>query len=857
MASKKEYYIEIIKKSPYYYQVDERVEDYFPITNNTFTSTSIWEEWMRNLPSYYAKERVFLDMVASHGHCDCGLENVPPTWLWDKKIEYRKMARGAVIVQKRQQPTSSCFVRDTPIWTIDGIKAIQDVRVGDKVITHKGRFSRVAILFKNTCHGRRLYNVYSAYGKVATATEDHPFLVYDELLNHIVWKKVNMLTQHDFLMRSCISECIHLPRPDYSLFREYPQLNEFIHLYPETAGLVVSRVNENHGVLDTKSNEEVNTCLLPRRSDGNLMIYEDFIFLLTDPNIRMRLWKWVLISGQKKFVNGWMSVFHTKTIFYCQEEAELVSMVLNLYQYNMNISPEYSFLCFLSRPRKWKMIETKHHSIKKKDGKLFVKYSHKRLFGPSVVNKHMNVYSMSIYADHSYSANGHVVENCGNDQDEENTSVAVVRVAGHTRILTRQGIVPISSRKDEIVSVWNGEVFVDTMIREMGGVSKSFRIHFSHGLCLVCAPNHLFLLDNGQTVSASKIQSGDTLAPFRLPIMTPSMILPSSVVMTLEWVASRCVYREDWVIVYDNDLESLRDILLDLQYCGLSSWIVHNPHRNEHELRMDKIQWRLLNHHHFNDKTIGMFDISNDDSHVPINIVRVEESGLLPVTFTICGGVLEGVAVVEEIYAYLDLTQFLIPNPMRVHLKNHEIIVFTTANNPFYQLLTLEYNEEDIVMKDVATCEEEWERKRHAHALSNVPAIFLDNNIYVGDFIDFWDNYLCPIIDTERLCASINELLRHEHDGMRIGVYGWERIWVEMRLSSDDPRARNLVLNNILQPLCYFKRIKEDVWDAFRDKLTSDLHVLGISREQMHQLLTQRSIQDVENIPNYLKKIYR
>lgn len=851
MTTKKNY-IEIIKRSPYYYQIDNRItEDYFPTTTSTFT----WEKWKKNLPVYCNKERVFLEMVEC-GMGDGGLETVPPVWLWDKEMEYHQIAPGAMIVKKKQQyGSTACFVGDTPIWTIEGIKPIQDLRVGDCVATHKGRFSRVAILFRNTCHGRRLYVVHSVHGKVATATEDHPFLVYNELLDLIVWKRVDQLTPHDFLMRSFLSPSMHLPRPDYSVFRDYPQLNNFINMYPETAGLVVSRVNENHGVLHKQSHEHIDRQIFPTDGDGNMTIYEDIIFLLTDVSMRIRLWKWALSSGQRKFVEGWMSVFQDKTLFTCKEEVDLVSMVLNLYQYNMEVSMDYyHFFCCRFQQCKWKLTErSSDQSIKKKDDILFVKYSHKKLIAPYNVNKNTIVHSMNVDGDHSYSVNGHVVENCGTDNDK----VYAVRVAGHTRVLTRHGIITISSKKDEIVSVWNGEVFVDTMIKEVGSVSMSYRIHFSNGVCIVCAPSHLFLLENGQTVSASDAQNGDTLAPFGLPIMTPNVVLPSSISMTLEWVANRCVYMEDWVVVYDKDPESLRDILLDLQYCGVPSWIVHNPHRNEHELRMDKIQWRLLNNHQFNDRTIGMLDVDGDDTRVCIKIVRIEECGFLPTTFSLSGGILEGVVAVEEMYAYLDLAQFLKPNPMRVHLQKHEIVVFTTADNPFTKLLAMEYNKDGLIMKDITTCEEEWERKRHAHALSNVPAIFLDNGIYVGDFIDFWDKHLCPVIDTDRLYASICELLRYENTGMRIGVYGFERLWVEMRLSSDDPRIQHMKLYDVLQPPHYFKFIKEDLWDACRDKLVRDMNALGVSIEEQHQILSQRSIQNAENIPNYLKKIYK
>jgi hypothetical protein len=55
-------------------------------------------------------------------------------------------------------------------------------------------------------------------------------------------------------------------------------------------------------------------------------------------------------------------------------------------------------------------------------------------------------------------------------------------VSGDTRILTYHGIVPISSKKDEIVSVWNGTRFTDVMIVRTGQEKKFLKIHFSNGI---------------------------------------------------------------------------------------------------------------------------------------------------------------------------------------------------------------------------------------------------------------------------------------------------------------------------------------------------------------------------------------
>jgi intein/homing endonuclease len=65
---------------------------------------------------------------------------------------------------------------DTPITTFAGLKKIKDVKEGDRVLTHRGRFRKVTKTFKHAYTGKV---VKIRFGGVAwvTVTEDHPVLV--------------------------------------------------------------------------------------------------------------------------------------------------------------------------------------------------------------------------------------------------------------------------------------------------------------------------------------------------------------------------------------------------------------------------------------------------------------------------------------------------------------------------------------------------------------------------------------------------------------------------------------------------------------------------------------------------------
>jgi hypothetical protein len=380
-------------------------------------------------------------------------------------------------------------------------------------------------------------------------------------------------------------------------------------------------------------------------------------------------------------------------------------------------------------------------------------------------------------------------------------------VSGDTRILTLQGVVPISSKKDEIVSVWNGSHFMDVLITRTGDEKRFLQIHFSNGMCLTCTPYHKFFLAGPPTTKAmaSDIQCGDRLAPFQLPSLPDRDTLPSSVRMTLEWISKRCVYTETQIVLFDRDMESLRDILLDLQCCGVKSAISHNSFRNEYELRVDKTRWNLLHYHPMDKNTTAPIEGDWVDD---LRVVRVEECPTYQGSYCfhepfsgtalfegIATGQCENIPDTCSVQAHIDLPRFLVPNPMRQTLWKHKVVVYTTQDCPFSRLLQQEYDH--FIWKDIALFPDEWETKRHIHALTSVPALFMDN-VYVGDFADFWDHCLCPFFDFDQLrntlcqvCNALDHVSENRPNRpLFLDMYGLWEVVVRMKLSPDEPRAR-------------------------------------------------------------------
>ncbi|TET41493.1 MAG: DUF559 domain-containing protein [Dehalococcoidia bacterium] len=89
-----------------------------------------------------------------------------------------------------------CFLSNrTPIYTLDGWKKIGIIKVGDYVLTHKGRFRRVTRLFRSRSYrGRVVMITMKGSSRKFVVTPEHPFLT------ETGWKKAIDLKTFDKIM---------------------------------------------------------------------------------------------------------------------------------------------------------------------------------------------------------------------------------------------------------------------------------------------------------------------------------------------------------------------------------------------------------------------------------------------------------------------------------------------------------------------------------------------------------------------------------------------------------------------------------------------------------------------------------
>jgi ribonucleoside-diphosphate reductase alpha chain len=101
-------------------------------------------------------------------------------------------------------------------------------------------------------------------------------------------------------------------------------------------------------------------------------------------------------------------------------------------------------------------------------------------------------------------------------------------VAPETKILTKNGYETISNLENEVVSVWNGKNFTNTVVKKTGNNQKLITVNINDYESIVCTPYHrFFVVENYNSIKRNKIiekrahqlQKGDKLLKYDLPLI--------------------------------------------------------------------------------------------------------------------------------------------------------------------------------------------------------------------------------------------------------------------------------------------------------------------------------------------------
>ncbi len=136
-------------------------------------------------------------------------------------------------------------------------------------------------------------------------------------------------------------------------------------------------------------------------------------------------------------------------------------------------------------------------------------------------------------------------------------------VSGDTYILTNKGQIQIKELADKEVTIWNGEEWSDTIVRQTGVNQKLVKVILDNGVEIKCTPYHKFYLQDGTEVRACELKQSDTLIKYNLPFINEFYNLVEGYTKKFE----------DGGILRSTDKEFLLNVRLTLQLIGIDSII--------------------------------------------------------------------------------------------------------------------------------------------------------------------------------------------------------------------------------------------------------------------------------------------
>jgi len=169
------------------------------------------------LPGFKGRHILYLDKCTGCQLCAIACDGVAVA------IEMQYVKKGKPHNRKDIWPAvdyGRCVPPSTPIITMEGIKPISEVRVGDTVLTHTGKFRKVTRLFSRRYSGK-LYT-FRTLGNLETltTTEDHPILVYEG--GTVAWKFANEIGYRTYLTRPIIQDELPIEKIQFNYELYHP-----------------------------------------------------------------------------------------------------------------------------------------------------------------------------------------------------------------------------------------------------------------------------------------------------------------------------------------------------------------------------------------------------------------------------------------------------------------------------------------------------------------------------------------------------------------------------------------------------------------------------------------------------------
>ena len=371
---------------------------------------SVFENFNKKIGNYYAyetDEQAVKVALANHPKIiECGNAEKEDFSKYQGKID--------CLIGTGNVP---CFAGETLVLTNQGYKRIDEVRVGDMVLTHKGRFRRVLDVGSKSAE---TYLLRTAYNTSIQVTKDHPFYVRNE--NGMSWKSISEATvgSDELCLAFDINNEINISILDNL---NYEQLRSVGICFAK--GSTKGLQSNNKMLKDT-----VKYCWLKENTPDN---QENEHYHFRKRNIPVECFK---LNKKKlqQILTGYLSASDLQlkqNLFYIEygiEDYEIVNSLIFAFVKAYGVMPKieerfsaekgtYFQLVF---PYKFWSCETEKNVIEG-EGKAFID-----TYFLNNYRKIDTVYNLSVEEDESYTANNLIVHNC---KKETNSAFEVFKKA--------------------------------------------------------------------------------------------------------------------------------------------------------------------------------------------------------------------------------------------------------------------------------------------------------------------------------------------------------------------------------------------------------------------------------------------
>lgn len=313
---------------------------------------------------------------------------------------------------------SSCFVEGTEVLTSEGIKKIEDVKIGDQVCTHMGRYKKVLQLHTNSLNERHIMELNVHRTKPIKVTNNHKFWSITPDDKEPKWRSV------DEMNINC-----KIAMPSYkSTENEIDTLQNrnilaFISGYYISNGFIV--YNDNMFELYFYGDHNIINCIetivldlyniLPSKySHNNTIVYNNLDFINLIINILdIKFKKSVGIYEEKINFNVLLNWNNQMINYFVKGLFAKETIRIDKYEYGNNL---YHILRTFGHPVSFDRghntlnlsLHTKDESIEIINGVNFLKIKEIK----ETELKPVNVYTLGIEDDHSYNVEGLICQNC-------------------------------------------------------------------------------------------------------------------------------------------------------------------------------------------------------------------------------------------------------------------------------------------------------------------------------------------------------------------------------------------------------------------------------------------------------------